>query len=1228
MRRLRKITTTLAVTLLLQSFAAGGAFAASSGAEVKIAAASAPEVEALYPADDAKSAPVSGKLLIRFADDIIKGSGNITIKDAKTFDTVATYSVTDNTNVQITQSCNVLIAAPTSSDYKSGGDYYVQVDAGAFTSKSGEPFAGITDTQTWNYHTSSKDSAKPSIISYTPGKNANVADLGSDLILKFNEPVIPGGGNVIIKDLSAGSPLATIPANSNDVSGVGTDTITISHKSFKPNMVYAVQIDDTAFTDMSGNAYKGIPTTDITTWRFTTTTDTTPPELVDTNPASGANYIALSNAVLKMTFSEPVSIVAGAQAEAVPKTGSTGAVPLAIGPDDSSDPDPRVLTLTPTTPLTKALTYVVHVPADAITDAAGNYFPGILNDYRWTFQTIGSDTTAPSLSTATMDGSVIVLTYNELLDENSVPYASNYYVTVNDIPRQVSGITVSGAQVKLTLQSGVAVGQTVKLSYTVGDRPLQDNSGNKAAAFSNRAVSNTTSTTLPKPTGGSVSGSTLTLTFNKSLQSVSSNAISQFTVKVNGSARSVYSLSVSGTSVIMQLSSGIANGQSVSVTYTPGSYPLLDTSGNSVAAFSNYYVQNASDTTPPILSSATASGVKVTLYYDEGLDPSSVPLKSSFSVLVNGTAYTVTGVSVTNNKVELTLGQSLSSGKIVLVTYIQGYPPIADLAGNPASTISNYQIVSDVSGKASLSSATVSGSTLTLNYSSALNEDSVPYTQQFVVKADGIYISVNSVTVSGSKVTLALASAVKQNQKVTLTYYNSGTPLQDSLEQTLDSLDEITVANQSPAVDNLPDSTDTNDNGGLTLAYSSATTVVAATPSGQSAKRYMIDGDKFVQAFATLKTNSATLNNMEITFTVPSTEPAGMVGIPISSLTRAASLFSNGVFRLEYGGMSFSLPLTAINYGQELSILGGDTSSAQLYMTIEKVSDSALIAAANAKGAQFMASPANFTVSISSGGREREVKNFTSYVTRSFDLNAGSVSPSEVSVIRYDSGFGDISYVPTTTETSGSTMSVHFMRKSSSVYAVVRKNVQVYSDMTGHWAKNDVSALATKFIVDGPTSATFAPDKNITREEFATFLARGLGLNGDSSSAARYSDVALSGSAAAYIGAVSQVGIVQGDANGRFNPKAPITREEMATMMLRAMVYAGLQPTATNSALAAYTDKGKVSSWASAAVSANIQAGIMNGVSPTLFKPKDYASRAQAAVMIKRFLEYVDLFEN
>ena len=104
------------------------------------------------------------------------------------------------------------------------------------------------------------------------------------------------------------------------------------------------------------------------------------------------------------------------------------------------------------------------------------------------------DTTAPSLSTATVDGTSLVLTYNEALDAGSEPATSAYSVSVNSGTGVApSSVDVTGMKVTLTLATAVTAGQTVTVTYTVpSSNPVQDTSENDAAALTNQSVVNNT----------------------------------------------------------------------------------------------------------------------------------------------------------------------------------------------------------------------------------------------------------------------------------------------------------------------------------------------------------------------------------------------------------------------------------------------------------------------------------------------------------------------------------------------------------------------------------------------------------------------------------------------------------------------------------------------------------------------------------------------------------------
>ena len=111
------------------------------------------------------------------------------------------------------------------------------------------------------------------------------------------------------------------------------------------------------------------------------------------------------------------------------------------------------------------------------------------------------DDAAPTLSSASVDGAVLTLTFSEALDTASQPPASSFAVSVGGTARTVDAVVVSGKVVTLTLSSAVTSGQTVTVGYTVptgaGAKPVQDAAGNRAASFANTEAKNLTAAALP-----------------------------------------------------------------------------------------------------------------------------------------------------------------------------------------------------------------------------------------------------------------------------------------------------------------------------------------------------------------------------------------------------------------------------------------------------------------------------------------------------------------------------------------------------------------------------------------------------------------------------------------------------------------------------------------------------------------------------------------------------------
>ena len=113
-------------------------------------------------------------------------------------------------------------------------------------------------------------------------------------------------------------------------------------------------------------------------------------------------------------------------------------------------------------------------------------------------------------SRATVNGTTLLLTYNEILDSASTPYPFHFYVTADDNRVEVDQVSVGGSMVTLTLATAVEAGQTVTLDYVsgVGQNQIQDGEGNAAMSFTDWLVTNITGGGTEPPVDGGDGGGT------------------------------------------------------------------------------------------------------------------------------------------------------------------------------------------------------------------------------------------------------------------------------------------------------------------------------------------------------------------------------------------------------------------------------------------------------------------------------------------------------------------------------------------------------------------------------------------------------------------------------------------------------------------------------------------------------------------------------------------------
>lgn len=139
--------------------------------------------------------------------------------------------------------------------------------------------------------------------------------------------------------------------------------------------------------------------------------------------------------------------------------------------------------------------------------------------------------------------------------------------------------------------------------------------------------------------------------------------------------------------------------------------------------------------------------------------------------------------------------------------------------------------------------------------------------------------------------------------------------------------------------------------------------------------------------------------------------------------------------------------------------------------------------------------------------------------------------------------------------------------------------------------------------------------KNL-KKVISTFAAVAI-LATSASAFAAFPDVDASASYAGSVDALTALGIVNGDENGKFNPDNTVTRAEFAKMVVESM---GEGSAAASSTTTKFTDA--ASHWAAGYIEVGVGKGFINGYDDTTFGPDDQVTYAQAVKMLVAAIGY------
>ncbi|MEG2669430.1 MAG: S-layer homology domain-containing protein [Oscillospiraceae bacterium] len=171
-------------------------------------------------------------------------------------------------------------------------------------------------------------------------------------------------------------------------------------------------------------------------------------------------------------------------------------------------------------------------------------------------------------------------------------------------------------------------------------------------------------------------------------------------------------------------------------------------------------------------------------------------------------------------------------------------------------------------------------------------------------------------------------------------------------------------------------------------------------------------------------------------------------------------------------------------------------------------------------------------------------------------------------------------------------------------------DAKLFDDLDGHkWAIEAVEGLYYAGIVNGMEEGKFNPGGNVTREQFAKMVDQ-LFKVPIGTADSNFKDVDTAMWYAPFITAAVNAGYIQGQSDDFFGVGESIMRQDMATILYRALGDKGKKVSLT------FTDSEKIATYARDGVAELVGLKVISGYEDGTFLPRGTATRAEAAKMI------------
>jgi large repetitive protein len=371
-----------------------------------------------------------------------------------------------------------------------------------------------------------------------------------------------------------------------------------------------------------------------------------------------------------------------------------------------------------------------------------------------------------------------------------------------------------------------------------------------------------------------------------------------------------------------------------------------------------------------------------------------------------------------------------------------------------------------------------------------------------------------------------------------------------------------------------------------------------------------------------------------VTLTVDTDAAQVQTELPAASLEKLAGKGTAAVLEVQTRTASFALP--AVSLQKVLQEQGMNPLTATVRITLNQAdADTASNVSDVLKkaGATSVDTPQDFRVeAVAADGRTVQINTFSDYAEHMILLSADmqNTPADQLAGVWFDVSNNTFRPVPMLVVDKDGKRYAVLKRMGNSWYTVVQRSMTFADVPTAHYAKENIEALASKFIINGDGAGSYSPNRNVTRAEFAALLVRALGLETSGQNTA-FTDVSSDAWYASAVKTAYDHQLLGGYGDGTFRPGQSITRQEMARMILNATKASGRNETLGDvqeqSLLYKYQDRHDLLMWGREPAALLTKWGIMNGVSEDQFSPNTNADRGQAAAILFRMMQKLQLID-